>query len=117
MISILPALSIPNAILFSPHSRQISLEICVIYAIPNALVSNFICSNGIVEPIVVSKKLKIGLSNITMNEKIIITADSLEGIKNSLLALFIRTHKIAHAIPIAHIFILSLKAQTHPLFR
>lgn len=116
IISIFPALSMPNAILLSPHSLQSSLEIWVIYAIPKALASIFICSSGRTPPKLFFKKLKIGLISIITKEKMMMTADSLDGNKNSFLAFFIKTHKIALAIPMAHIFTLSIKVQTHPLF-
>ena len=67
-------------------------------------------------PKLLFKKLKIGFISTMINEKMMIMPDNREGIKNSFLVFFIRTHKITQTIPIAHIFALSIKSRTHPLF-
>ena len=57
-----------------------------------------------------------GLISKDINEKTTRMPAILVGIKNSDLAFFTSMHNIAQIIPMAHIFKLSLKAQTHPLF-
>ena len=116
MISTFPALSIPNAILFSPHSRQSSLDIWVIYASENALRTIFICSCGKFSPIMDLIKSRMGFIKIMIKENNINMPASLVGIKNSLRIFLIKIHSTANKIPIEQILKLSFKVQTHPLF-